>query len=98
MLAFRPFWQQRKIQQCPKSSTWLYFGCRDDTENLFSEETNGLVERRDAFSRQFKDSKVYIQDLLARDGALVNDLIMNQKAIVYICGRVKKLYASHEQL
>merc|ERR1719273_1807841 len=85
---FRPCWQQRKIQSCPKSTPWLYFGCRDDTENLFSEETEELVQRRVAFSRKFKYEKEYVQDLLSKDGSFVHDLIMNQKANIYICGKV----------
>ena len=41
---FRAFWQQRMIKHYPKSSAWLYFGCRDVTENMFSDETSKFVQ------------------------------------------------------
>lgn len=85
---FRAFWQQRMLRHWPKTSAWLYFGCRDGTENMFAEETSKIVQRRVAFSRIDKDSKEYVQDLLERDAAQIVDLVLNQKAHLYICGKV----------
>ena len=70
-----------------KNSAWLYFGCRDENENLFEEETAKSVQRIVAFSRK-SNSKIYVQDLVVNDGELIYDLIMNRKAHFYICGKV----------
>ena len=70
-----------------KNSAWLYFGCRDENENLFEEETAKSVQRIVAFSRK-NNSKIYVQDLVVNDGELIYDLIMNRKAHFYICGKV----------
>ena len=72
----------------PKSSAWLYFGCRDVTENMFSDETSKFVQRRVAFSRIDRDRKEYVQDLIEQDCAQVYDLISNHQAHIYICGKV----------
>ena len=72
----------------PKSSAWLYFGCRDVTENMFSDETSKLVQRRVAFSRIDRDRKEYVQDLIEQDNAQIYDLISNHQAHIYICGKV----------
>merc|ERR1711976_144686 len=84
---FRAFWQQRSLLHWDKNSAWLYFGCRDDNENLFEEETAKSVQRILAFSRK-NSTKTYVQDLVAKDGDLIHDLIMNRKAHFYICGKV----------
>ena len=85
---FRAFWQQRMLRHYPKTSAWLYFGCRDVTENMFSDETQKFVQRRVAFSRIDKDRKEYVQDLIEQDCAQVYDLIANHQAHLYICGKV----------
>ena len=84
---FRAFWQQRSLLHWDKNSAWLYFGCRDENENLFEEETAKSVQRILAFSRK-SSTKTYVQDLVAKDGDLIHDLIMNRKAHFYICGKV----------
>ena len=76
------------IKHYPKSSAWLYFGCRDVTENMFSDETSKFVQRRVAFSRIDRDRKEYVQDLIEQDCAQVYDLISNHQAHIYICGKV----------
>ena len=86
-LIFRAFWQQRSLLHWDKNSAWLYFGCRDENENLFEEETAKSVQRIVAFSRK-NNSKIYVQDLVVNDGELIYDLIMNRKAHFYICGKV----------
>lgn len=85
---FRAFWQQRMLKHWPKISAWLYFGCRDGTENMFAEETAKIVQRRVAFSRIDKNAKEYVQDLMEKDAALLHDLCMNQKGQIFICGKV----------
>ena len=86
--AFRAFWQKRKAVQCSQSIAWLYFGCRDVTENMFALETSELVTRKVAFSRNEDAKKEYVQDLLEKDGPLIYKLIKNCQANLYICGSV----------
>jgi len=87
---FRAFWQERSIKHWPKEAAWLYFGCRDETENLFADETNKVVQRRTAFSRIPPEGteKAYVQDKIEEDKDAVFDLISNQRAVVFICGQV----------
>lgn len=93
---FRAFWQQRSLLHWDKNSAWLYFGCRDENENLFEEETAKSVQRILAFSRK-NSTKTYVQDLVAKDGDLIHDLIMNRKAHFYICGKVCTLYIHYSK-
>ena len=88
---FRAFWQQRSLLHWDKNSAWLYFGCRDENENLFEEETAKSVQRIVALSRK-SNTKVYVQDLVVNDGDLIYDLIINRKAHFYICGKVWQLH------
>ncbi len=83
---FRAFIQERSLKYWPKSSSWLYFGCRDSSENMFADETAKIVQRRVAFSRV--EHKYYVQDLLKQDSAQVYDLCLNHKAHIFICGKV----------
>lgn len=85
---FRPFWQQRAFYYMPNSTAWLYFGCRDKSEDLFAEETKSIVQRKVAFSRMDGQQKTYVQDLLEQDSAQVFDLMMNKNANFFICGKV----------
>lgn len=86
---FRAFWQHRTLLHWPKTSAWLYFGCQDDSENLFEEETVKSIQRRVAFSRMpNKCPKQYVQDLLNTDKASIYDLLLSHNAHVYICGKV----------
>lgn len=83
---FRPFWQKREMNHMPKDVCWLYFGCRDNSEDLFANETSTVVQRNVAFSRI--GDKIYVQDLLERDAVKIYDLLINKNANVYICGQV----------
>ena len=71
----------------PKSTAWLYHGCRNQNENMFEDETSKVVQRIVAMSRE--GPKQYVQDLLQRDQAFVHDVISNRKGNIYICGKVK---------
>ena len=86
---FRGFWQKRIMNGYEKSTTWLFFGCRDETENMFEAETADMVQRVVAYSRKGKDyPKKYVQDLLEDESSLIYRFVFNQKANVYICGKV----------
>lgn len=86
---FRSFWQQRSLLHWPRENAWLYFGCRDSSENMFDEETSKVVQRSVAFSRLPDKPKNYVQDLLTRNGAHISEIVLNQKAHIFICGKVR---------
>ncbi len=84
---FRAFWQRRFVRQWPKRLVHLYFGCRDESEDLFSKESERCLIRKTAFSR-LNGEKFYVQDLLRLDGGMIFDQIVNHKACIFICGKV----------
>ena len=84
---FRSFWQQRMLLHWPRSTAWLYHGCRNRSENMFEDETSKIVQRHVAMSR-VGDTKQYVQDLLLRDQTFVYDVIANRKGHIYLCGKV----------
>ena len=87
---FRSFWQQRSLLHWPKSTAWLYHGCRNESENFFDEETNNIVQRYTAMSRIDGKDKTYVQHLLEKDQTFVQDVVTNRKGYIYICGKVSK--------
>ena len=85
---FRAFWQQRVLLDMPKSRAWLYYGCRNVSENVFDDETRNIVHRHTAMSRIDGKEKEYVQHLLERDQSFVYDFIAFRKGFIYICGSV----------
>ncbi|WFD32062.1 NADPH--hemoprotein reductase [Malassezia sp. CBS 17886] len=78
----------------------LYYGCRRRAEDYlyehewpeYSRELGGKLRVRVALSREvFKPdgSKLYVQDLIWDDRALLAPQILNQRAYIYICGEAK---------
>ncbi|XP_062601583.1 NADPH oxidoreductase A-like [Saccostrea cucullata] len=97
---FRAFLQERAlVNEEDRGMTFLYFGCRHrDKDFLYREELEKLQENfvlrlRAAFSRDQKE-KIYVQDLLLEDSALVWSLINKENAAVYVCGDAKQM--SHD--
>ena len=85
---FRGFWKHKVAQECNNLKLdWLYFGCRNEEEALFYDEASFHVNVRIAFSRKKGMTKSYVQDLLKQDEIHIYNLIVNQQANVYICGR-----------
>ena len=54
---------------------------------MFYDEASFHVNVRIAFSRKKGMTKSYVQDLLKQDEIHIYNLIVNQQANVYICGR-----------
>uniref|UniRef100_T1IV07 Nitric oxide synthase n=1 Tax=Strigamia maritima TaxID=126957 RepID=T1IV07_STRMM len=95
---FRGFWQQRQIEKQKSNGKrvfgelMLYFGCRHPAaDHLFYDETQLLFQRgvlssiESAYSRWNTSHKIYVQNLLSRDGDQVLKHIRNGGHI-YICG------------
>ena len=86
---FRGFWQRR--QNSPKFHTLLYYGCRDESENLFADEDGSIVRRKTAYSRSDDpDHKKYVQELeQGKEGMRrISDWCLNRTTYTYICGLV----------
>lgn len=93
---FRGFLQQRE-QAGARGANWLFFGDRyAGSDFLYKSELekfkkNGVLTKLDtAFSRDQKD-KIYVQDLMIRQGKEIFNWIHNRGAIVYICGNKRTM-------
>ena len=58
----------------PSDITLLLYGCRDSSEDLFTDETNGkdgdaVLTRVTAYSRERDEPKRYVQDLVKGEAA-----------------------------
>lgn len=90
---FRAFVQERRVLKGEGKElgpAMLFFGCRDPEQDyLYREEletaaADGLIELHTAFSRSGPE-RVYVQDLVRKQGAQVWQLIEGG-AVIYICG------------
>ncbi|KAF2624803.1 sulfite reductase flavo protein alpha-component [Macroventuria anomochaeta] len=79
------------------SKDLLFFGCRNaESDYFFKDEWQDLIakggplEVLTAFSRDQR-KKVYVQDLIRQQSALVHDAIANKNGIVFICGSSGKM-------
>ncbi|KAH6625591.1 hypothetical protein C7974DRAFT_203369 [Boeremia exigua] len=75
----------------------LFFGCRNaESDYFFKDEWRSLMDSGapfevfTAFSRDQRQ-KVYVQDIVRRQSALVYDIIANKNGIIYICGSSGKM-------
>ncbi|KFD51672.1 hypothetical protein M514_07368, partial [Trichuris suis] len=77
-------------------SSWLFFGCRYREKDWLCEEdlrkmvSNGTLALSVAFSRD-QPEKVYVQDNMKKQRALLYDLIYARDAVVFIAGRAKDM-------
>ena len=84
---FRGIWQKRaELSSHSHKTTHLFFGCRDETENLFAFERNGseAVRRRVAYSRQKGHPKQYVQDLMMEEKQLICDVLIEQGGVLLV--------------
>jgi sulfite reductase (NADPH) flavoprotein alpha-component len=91
---FRSFVRERIIAQAT-GQTVLYFGCRNKSRDfLYADELTKYAEDkqivlRTAFSRD-QAKKVYVQDLLREDSAMIWDLLQ-KGAHFYVCGDASQM-------
>ena len=65
---------------------------------MFHEEASFHVNVRIAWSRKIGMKKTYVQDLLKQDVTHIFNLVVNQQASVYICGRTAMVEAVEDTL
>ncbi|KAJ1843138.1 hypothetical protein LPJ73_005581, partial [Coemansia sp. RSA 2703] len=79
------------------SPAWLFFGCRSFQDRLFADHladhlAQGTLSRlslcfsRDAAARSLHDADVYVQDSLRRHAQELGRMLVEQRALVYVCG------------
>ncbi|CAL1546255.1 unnamed protein product [Lymnaea stagnalis] len=100
---FRSFWQQRMIDLEMSASSdihsfgemILYFGCRMALhDNIYGKELTDMEKSRVlskyyiALSREPDLPKIYVQDLLLNNAALVFEMIVSKGGHIYVCGNV----------
>ncbi|KAJ8872955.1 hypothetical protein PR048_026571 [Dryococelus australis] len=96
---FRGFWHHRKynMESAPQGgqkmgSMWLFFGCREKSLNLYRVEKEvalreGVLDKTFlALSRQQSLPKMYVQDLMKREGADVYRKVVAEQGHFYVCG------------
>lgn len=78
----------------------LFFGCRSSTTDFIYKDRleaytqNGVLSSNGlhvAFSREERQSKVYVQDLISATSKELWDLVQTLGAVVYICGDAKRM-------
>ncbi|CAF2728796.1 unnamed protein product [Rotaria sp. Silwood2] len=98
---FRGFMQERAAQMvCGRKigPTILYYGCRSEKDFLYADELDkwsklGAVQVKHVFSRESKDGKKYVQDLVWEDRKDIIKLF-SEGARLYTCGSATKLAGS----
>ncbi|KAJ1647288.1 hypothetical protein LPJ64_001334 [Coemansia asiatica] len=99
---FIGFLEQRAVEDSSAiGSAWLFFGCRSPTrDHLFRAELDKWIDSavlsrlslcfsRDAAARDAADADVYVQDALKRHWEEVAELVVEKKALVFVCGDAK---------
>ncbi len=90
-------WRGSTSQSQGSSKDLLFFGCRNaESDYFFQGEWRSLVDNGvplevfAAFSRDQRQ-KVYVQDLVRQQSALVYDAIASRQGIIFICGSSGKM-------
>uniref|UniRef100_A0A6E8WD04 Nitric oxide synthase n=1 Tax=Anopheles coluzzii TaxID=1518534 RepID=A0A6E8WD04_ANOCL len=114
---FRSFWQEwdhikSEMVDCKIPKVWLFFGCRTKNVDLYRDEKEEMVQKGVldrvflALSREENIPKTYVQDLALKEADSISELILQEKAHIYVCGDVtmaehvyqtlRKILATHE--
>ena len=90
-------WRNASPSQEIPPKDLLFFGCRNaESDYFFKDEWKALIDDSvtlevfTAFSRDQRQ-KVYVQDLIRQQSALVYDAVANKGGIIYICGSSGKM-------
>lgn len=81
---------EARVAQGAASDTSLYFGCRSTKSDLFYADEwaqlRGKGARVEIAASRDQAEKVYVQDLIRRDKALVKVWVQDRRGHVYISG------------
>ena len=92
---YRGFMQQRDHligdqKEVQTDKTWLVFGCRNRDKDFLYEKDwqtfKGLNRLTVCFSRDDNDGVKYVQDVLRENAALLAEKVLNQNALIFVCG------------
>lgn len=79
-----------RVSQGAAANTTLYFGCRSAKADLYyAEEWEELRKqgvRVEVAASRDQESKIYVQDLIKRDKALIHEWVEKRRGHVYISG------------
>jgi len=89
----RGFIQDRRADG--KSENVLFFGCRDESDYIYRDELeawekDGCLKLFVAFSRRRDTPKIYVQDLISQEAALVAEYV-SRGAYLYVGGDAAKM-------
>lgn len=94
---FIGFLQHLHLQEIHHLRTWLFFGCRyNDRDYLYLSELENylrcgvLSDKNVSFSREGKQKR-YVQHDIEERGAQFFDWIVNDEAVIYVCGDGKNM-------
>jgi sulfite reductase alpha subunit-like flavoprotein len=89
---FRAFLVELGLKNRAHTGT-LFFGCRRETEWICKSTMDAFANNGGtvhvAFSRSNEHKKQYVQDLLEKYSEIVRELVVDKRAIVYVCGSTK---------
>ena len=86
---FRGIWQTES--NFDPLQSLLIFGCRDEKENFFEDETEKIGLRRiTAFSRSSNNAKMHVQDVTKTKEVSeeIANLVVDRKGSIFVCGSV----------
>lgn len=91
-------WDREKLKvDCKRTvgKSYLFYGGRNqDADFFYAHEWKHYralqVEVFTAFSRDQKE-KIYVQDIVRKEGKLIEHLIRSERAIIYVCGSSGKM-------
>ena len=80
-----------KEGMCSKRSIKLFFGCRNQENNLLSKETKlyeTFLTRFDAFSNDESYPKEYNYQVMDKQSRIVYNALVKQSGFIYVCGKI----------
>jgi len=92
---FKGFVDQLTARSEPGAETWLIYGCRTRTNELYAqdmrlaEQSGHLTKYIVAYSREEGQPKTYVDAKMRQHADDIRRLVLNEDAHVYVCGDVR---------
>ncbi|KAK5649251.1 hypothetical protein RI129_000280 [Pyrocoelia pectoralis] len=94
---FIGFLQHRELQNAELGAAWLFYGCRYlERDFLYKTEVDtfldtGILTKLFCCSSRDRFGRVYVQDLITKHSDSFVDKIVNEDAVIYVCGDAKNM-------